>query len=185
MKTKPTPMEQALAFLSRKDYTCLGMTAALTKKGYTETEIRVVVEKLTDWGYLNDRAYAAAEIERLKLDGKSRAFIRHRLETAGVAPVIIATEIERAYPQEGRRSCVPNGKSSEEHLEEGRRQDGRTKVGAEVIVSHFLPKVSRHALRIRTLDSVFKKDTGNGRTEIIAGSYSFVLWVLLTERCRE
>ena len=71
-------MEQALVLLSRRDYTCQGLTAALAKKGYTETEIRMAVEKLMDWGYLNDRAYAAAEIDRLKQDGRSRAYIRHR-----------------------------------------------------------------------------------------------------------
>ncbi|NLY89042.1 MAG: regulatory protein RecX [Firmicutes bacterium] len=100
MNTKPTPMEQALVFLSRRDYTCRGLTAALAKKGYTETEIRMAVERLTDWGYLDDRAYAATEIDRFKQEGRSRAFIRHRLEVAGVAPATIDEEIDRGYPQE-------------------------------------------------------------------------------------
>ena len=103
MSERPTPMEQALVLLSRRDYTCQGLTAALAKKGYTETEIRMAVEKLMDWGYLNDRAYAVAEIDRLKQDGRSRAYIRHRLEVAGVAPAIIDEEIDKGYPQEGGR----------------------------------------------------------------------------------
>ncbi|HHU81880.1 MAG TPA: RecX family transcriptional regulator [Firmicutes bacterium] len=154
MKTKPTPMEQALAFLSRKDYTCLGMTAALTKKGYTETEIRVVVEKLTDWGYLNDRAYAAAEIERLKLDGKSRAFIRHRLETAGVAPVIIATEIERAYPQEEEEKILRAWWQKFRERLEGRAPTGRERLKwARKLLSAGFPSESVEACFEKDQDS--------------------------------
>ena len=154
MKTKPTPMEQALAFLSRKDYTCLGMTAALTNKGYTETEIRVVVEKLTDWGYLNDRAYAAAEIERLKLDGKSRAFIRHRLETAGVAPVIIATEIERAYPQEEEEKILRAWWQKFRERLEGRAPTGRERLKwARKLLSAGFPSESVEACFEKDQDS--------------------------------
>jgi len=98
MSERPTPMEQALPFLSRRYYSCLGMTAAFAKKGYTETEIRTTIERLMEWGYLNDRAYAATEIARLKQDGRSRAYIRHRLETAGVAQPIITEEMEKGYP---------------------------------------------------------------------------------------
>lgn len=100
MNERPTPIEQALTFLSRRDYTCQGLTAALAKKGYTEAEVRTAVERLVDWGYLNDRVYAAVAIDRLKQEGKSRAYIRHRLETAGVAPAIIDEEMEKGYRQE-------------------------------------------------------------------------------------
>src|SRR5690554_5240657 len=100
MNSKSTPMEQALVFLSRKDYTCRELTAALAKKGYADTEVLMVGEKLAGWGYLNDRAYAAAGIERFKQNGKSREFIRYRLEAAGVPPVIIDEEMNKIYSRE-------------------------------------------------------------------------------------
>lgn len=128
MNSKSTPMEQALVFLSRKDYTCRELTAALAKKGYADTEILMVVEKLAGWGYLNDRAYAAAGIERFKQNGKSREFIRYRLEAAGVPPVIIDEEMKKIYSREEEEKILNAWwRKFREHLG-GRAPTGRERV---------------------------------------------------------
>ncbi|SRR5690554_5914382 len=100
MKTVPTPMEQALVFLSRKDYSCLELKNALQKKGFPAAEIEETIERLKEWGYINDRVFAALEIDRFLQAGKSRAFIKHRLEMSGVPAAIIEEEMAKNYPPE-------------------------------------------------------------------------------------
>lgn len=147
-------MEQALAFLSRKDYTCLGMTAALAKKGYTETEIRMTVERLTEWGYLNDRAYAAAEIAKLKQEGRSRAYIQHRLETAGVVQPIIAEEIDKGYPQEEEEKILRAWWRQFRERLDGRAPTGRERLKwARRLLSAGFPSESVEACFEKDQDS--------------------------------
>lgn len=154
MSERPTPMEQALVLLSRRDYTCQGLTAALAKKGYTETEIRMAVEKLMDWGYLNDRAYAAAEIDRLKQDGRSRAYIRHRLEVAGVAPAIIDEEIDKGYPQEEEEKILHAWWRKFRERLEGRAPTGRERLKwARRLLSAGFPSESVEACFEKDQDS--------------------------------
>lgn len=100
MKRVPTPMEQALVFLSRKDYSCRDLENALKKKGFPEAEIEETVERLREWGYVDDRVFAALEIDRFLQAGKSRAFIKYRLELSGVPAGIIEEEMAKNYPPE-------------------------------------------------------------------------------------
>src|SRR5690554_6422307 len=100
MKRVSTAMEQALVFLSRKDYSRRELKIALKKNGCSEAEIEETVERLGEWCYVDDRVFAASEIDRFLQDGKSRAFIKYRLELSGVPALIIEEEMAKNYPPE-------------------------------------------------------------------------------------
>lgn len=106
MKRVSTAMEQALVFLSRKDYSRRELKIALKKKGFSEAEIEETVERLGEWGYVDDRVFAASEIDRFLQAGKSRAFIKYRLELSGVPALIIEEEMAKNYPPEKEKEVL-------------------------------------------------------------------------------
>ena len=55
---KRSPLGYALGVLSRRRVSTGQMRDSMRRKGYPEDEVENVLQKLTEWGYLDDRGYA-------------------------------------------------------------------------------------------------------------------------------
>lgn len=88
--------EAALDSLSRRALTCSELETRLKNKGYADGEVKPVVAKLLEWGYLNDQELALAYCQN-RLKRFSRRRVHRDLFNRGVASELIEQALEAAY----------------------------------------------------------------------------------------
>ncbi len=99
-------LERALGLcfreLDRRDRTEVQVRARLERGGTGAATIDAAVAWLTERRYIDDAGYAERfAADRRRLDGWGSERIRRRLESAGVAPEVIATAVDgRGEPEE-------------------------------------------------------------------------------------
>ncbi len=106
MKRSVSALEYALTLLGRRDYCCQELGLKLEKRGYKKEEALEAIERLCHWGYLNDEAYVAIQIDRFLQAGRSRAYIRKRLLSSGVESRIIESGLEKRYSPEQEKEII-------------------------------------------------------------------------------
>ncbi len=84
---KRSPTEYALFLLSRRPRTEQEVVVALKRRGVDDEEIAEIVNKLKEWGYLNDQEYA-------------RDFVRFKMQKIFGPPVIKSELIKRGISPE-------------------------------------------------------------------------------------
>lgn len=90
-----TAMNKALFYLSRADKTVKQMSDYLARKGYNRQVIEQTVEKLKDYGYLNDQAYAKRWVKENIEQGKAGEYlIKHQLIGKGIDRETAETVLE-------------------------------------------------------------------------------------------
>lgn len=92
-----TPVEAALAALARQRRTSAELLALLQRKGYSRESASGAVARLTDLGYVDDLAYAAAfagTVARSRAWGPRR--VRQELARRGVPAETIEAGLARA-----------------------------------------------------------------------------------------
>ncbi len=90
--------QAALRLLAQRDYTRQEMTARLQAKGYTAEESAEAVERLTGWGYLDDRAVAERAVEDcLRRRPRGRDLLAVELAARGIAENTLREALQ-AYP---------------------------------------------------------------------------------------
>ncbi|WP_042331343.1 RecX family transcriptional regulator [Desulfosporosinus orientis] len=95
-KPRRSAKEAALDCLSRRALTYYELETRLKNKGYNDGEINPVLEKLLEWGYLNDQeltlAYAKSRLKRF-----SRRRVQQDLLNRGLAPELIDQALKEVY----------------------------------------------------------------------------------------
>ena len=100
-KDRESAKNYAFLLLGYRSRTCFEIATKLRQKGYDSDTIRKVIEKLSEYNYLNDREFAKLWIRnrcRLKPMGKSR--LRQELMAKGVEKDIIETELAELTDEE-------------------------------------------------------------------------------------
>lgn len=100
-----TALDTALSYLSRRLLTRFEMTQRLGLKGFSSDEVEKALERLTEWGYLNDREYALA-YTRSKQSNYSKKRIELELTSKGIEDELIQGVLEESYlPSQERALC--------------------------------------------------------------------------------
>lgn len=76
--------EAGAAILGRRMYSESELRGRLADRGYTDEEIDEAVEKLKEYGFLNDAAYAAALVERAAAKNQSKKALLFELNRRGI-----------------------------------------------------------------------------------------------------
>ena len=61
-----TALDAGLRLLGRRAHSRLELSRKLGRRGYPETEVRTALNRLTELGYLDDRAFAEGHVRRRK-----------------------------------------------------------------------------------------------------------------------
>lgn len=95
-----SPLDEALKYLNRQAYSEKKLTGKLKAADFQETEINECLERLRNWGYINDREFGAYRVKQLQARLKSRSFIILDLEEQGLPKDIIRELMNCFYPEE-------------------------------------------------------------------------------------
>jgi len=154
---KLSAFDKSAAWLAIQPRTEKEVRDYLKKKEYSPSEIDDAVEKLLEYGYVDDTAYGAAFIRRSAAKGWGRGKIDRSLTEKGIS----RTHMEAAWEQlaeetegepeasylfdEKKRALETAVKMTRQHLEEGKSLDEK-----------FLARVGRHlAGRGYSADTVY------------------------------
>ena len=77
-------MDAALKLLAKQDLSRAQLSRKLSKAGFGEEEIVQSLDRLSGWGYLDDRKYGIGRVECFKAKLKSRNYTRMALLDAGL-----------------------------------------------------------------------------------------------------
>lgn len=98
--------EQALNYLSRRALTSYELKKRLLDKGFSQEEVLAAVERLEEWGYLNDRHYALAYCNSHR-ERHSRRKIREDLRWRGLDLTLIEQVLAEVYsPEDELSTCI-------------------------------------------------------------------------------
>lgn len=93
-------LDEALKFLNRQAYSERKLANKLKTAGFLETTINECLDRLRNWGYINDREFGINRIKQLQARLKSRSFTLLDLEEQGLPKDIITELINCYYPEE-------------------------------------------------------------------------------------
>jgi regulatory protein len=100
-----TALDVALTYLSRRSLACNELEQRLVQKGFAIEEVTQTLERLTEWGYLNDHEYARSFI-RTKQGNYSKKRIGLELKRKGIEEELIQETLEETYlPIQERELC--------------------------------------------------------------------------------
>ncbi|HBV87986.1 MAG TPA: hypothetical protein DEF42_15365 [Desulfosporosinus sp.] len=95
-KPRRTAKEAALDCLSRRALTHYELETRLKEKGYESLEINAVLEKLREWGYLNDQELAVM-YSKSRLKRYSRRRVQQDMHNRGLEPELIEQALGQNY----------------------------------------------------------------------------------------
>mgnify|MGYP001560615274 FL=1 len=95
--TRLSPLNYAFRLLSFRMRSKDEMRERLIKKGYTESEVNEVIEKLERLNYLNDAEFARLWVKnRVESKPLGRALMRRELKQKGIAPDVIKNVLDES-----------------------------------------------------------------------------------------
>ncbi|MCO5386855.1 MAG: RecX family transcriptional regulator [Desulfosporosinus sp.] len=95
-KPRRSAKDVALDCLSRRALTYCELEARLKEKGYESSEIRAVLEKMLEWGYLNDEELAFM-YSKSRLKRYSRRRVQQDMQNRGLVPQLIEQALGENY----------------------------------------------------------------------------------------
>lgn len=95
-KPRRSAKDAALDCLSRRALTYYELETRLKKKGYDSSDIKPVLEKLLQWGYLNDQELALM-YSQSRLKRYSRRRVQQDMQNRGLDQQLIEQALEAAY----------------------------------------------------------------------------------------
>jgi regulatory protein len=98
-------LDCALRLLVRRGYSNVELTQKLTKKGFSESDILMVMNKCRHWGYLNEIDYAQSLIRQLNRKGFGHRYIRRALHARKLPSDIIENTMQAADLDENEIAC--------------------------------------------------------------------------------
>ncbi|MGE4273133.1 MAG: regulatory protein RecX [Desulfitobacterium sp.] len=99
-------LETALTYLSRRILSRYELVQRLTRKGFSEQEIDSALERLLEWGYINDQEYARVYC-RSKQTNHSKKKISCDLKGRGIQEHIVEQVFQENYqPEQEKELCL-------------------------------------------------------------------------------
>lgn len=89
-------LDTALTLLSRRILSRYELVQRLEKKGFSEKEIEAALERLIEWGYINDQEYAQAYCLSKRMN-YSRKKISYELKGRGIEEDLIEQALSENY----------------------------------------------------------------------------------------
>ena len=97
----PTPHQKAVQLLATRAHFRRELQAKLAQRGYPAAEIEAVLDRLTEQGYLDDRATARIFVEnRLERTAEGRARLRAELLKRGAPEDAIDAALAELTPED-------------------------------------------------------------------------------------
>ena len=91
------PMDAAADMLGRRAYSSFDLSKKMVEKGYSKEVAQDTIDKLIEYGYLNDAEYAVRYTKILEERGKGNLYIKEKLKQSGIAEMPeTGDELERA-----------------------------------------------------------------------------------------
>ena len=85
VRSRKSATGDALAMLTRRDYTHAGLRTKLLAKGHASGEVDEAIEKCVEWGYLDDRKFGRTRLEsRLRRRPAGRSDALRDLQRQGL-----------------------------------------------------------------------------------------------------
>lgn len=99
-------LDTALTYLSRRVLSRQELVQRLERKGFSEYEIEVALERLLAWGYINDQEYARAYCLSKRMN-YSRRRITYDLKGRGIGEDLIEQALSENYiPGQEAELCL-------------------------------------------------------------------------------
>lgn len=115
--------EVALDCLSRRALTHYELETRLKEKGYESSEINTVLERLQEWGYLNDQELAFI-YSKSRLKRYSRRRVQQDMQNRGLVPQLIEQALGETYSSDDEfEQCLTLAKRW--WKQEGKRWENR------------------------------------------------------------
>ncbi len=86
-------LETALYLLGFKDRTKKELNTKLHEKGYDDKEIELAIDKISEYGYINDEAYARRYIKS-RINKKGSKLIVRELQSKGISTDVINEQLD-------------------------------------------------------------------------------------------
>lgn len=100
-----TALAKSLNYLTRAMRTVKQMRDYLAKKGYGGEVVDKVIEKLEEYKYIDDKAYASTYVECYST-GKGKRKISYELARKGISKQIIEQAVELLIPEQSEKDCL-------------------------------------------------------------------------------
>lgn len=114
-------LESAADMLDVRGYASSKLAEKLMDKGYSAEETAQAVEKLQDYGYLNDAALAESMAEKLAKKGCSASRIEIELKNKGISKDVAAAEADKYRETDRERAeAVYNSMKSKSRISNAR-----------------------------------------------------------------
>lgn len=98
-------LDAAAMMLNTRSYSAAELIKKLKDRGYPEESIEVAIERLKEYGYLNDSEYAKSWARRMNASGKAPRRIEYELEKKGIDKEI-AKEAAAEYKENSKESAL-------------------------------------------------------------------------------
>ena len=99
----------ALAMLTRRDYSRAGLRAKLRAKHHLSGDIEDAIDKCTEWGYLDDQRFGRSRLEsRLKRRPTGRSDALRDLQRQGLTETMSKVVADEVFEQLGGERGVLN-----------------------------------------------------------------------------
>lgn len=122
-KPRRSAREVALDCLSRRALTHYELETRLKEKGYESSEINAVLERLHEWGYLNDQELALT-YSKSRLKRYSRRRVQQDMQNRGLVPQLIEQALGESYSRDDEfQQCLTI--ASRWWVQEGKRWEHR------------------------------------------------------------
>jgi regulatory protein len=138
--------EKAVRILNAAAQTSSGLEAKLTRGGFSARAAGEACRRAVGMGYVNDRAYAAALVERRLRQGRGRAVIARELGHKGMSAETVSEALSTVDGEEEFRSALQLGtRLYQRHRDEADPLRRRDRVLAALARRGFPSGVARRA----------------------------------------
>ena len=116
--------DRGLGYLAKRSRTEKEMCLYLEKGGFSEEEVHVALEYLTEMGYIDDDRYCREYYRYAAEKGKSLQLIEYELQSRGVEPYVIEDSFEAMKEEENIDLQEEERKRACEVAEKMAKKDG-------------------------------------------------------------
>jgi SOS response regulatory protein OraA/RecX len=92
-------MEVALRYLERQNYTEKKLAEKLIKTGFEPGQVAECIQRIHNWGYINDFQFAISRIKKLQAKYKSKLYIEGYLLESGFKPEMVSALLAEYYSE--------------------------------------------------------------------------------------
>lgn len=95
-QSQRSALSQALALLARRAYSRAELTQRLQQKGYSDEDVAAALERVQEYGYVNDEEVAEAVFREAARRHKGPVWVARKLAARGVPEELAAPRVRRS-----------------------------------------------------------------------------------------